>query len=108
MKIRYDKEIDSKYIEITSSKRKVFRTKKEKDWLLFDYDEKGKAIGIEILDASIHPTAFMIEDTEIEYFPVGHVFMERKHGKDDTVQDFLGEEKTNETDLILGRETMAI
>ena len=79
MKIRYDKETDSKYIEVTASKKNVSCTKKEKDWLLFDYDEKGKIMGIEILDASEHPVAFsftMDDEACIRYFPIANCFTE--------------------------------
>lgn len=53
MQVRYDKKSDSKYVHI---KKGVIRhTKKETDWLLFDYSRSGDILGVEILDSSKHP-----------------------------------------------------
>jgi len=56
MKIKYDKTIDAKYIHI--KKGNIAKTEKRQEWLLFDYDKNGEVLGIEILDASKHPTSF--------------------------------------------------
>ena len=56
MQIKYDKEIDAKYVRI--KKGKISHTKKEQDWLLFDCDQNGEVLGIEILDASKHLVSF--------------------------------------------------
>ena len=56
MKIKYDKIIDAKYIRIKSGN--IAKTEKKQDWLLFDCDKSGEVLGIEILDASKHPTGF--------------------------------------------------
>ncbi len=52
MEIKYDKETDSKYIQIRRGK--VANTKEHTDWFFLDCDENGEIIGIEILDASKH------------------------------------------------------
>ncbi len=53
MKIKYDKEIDAKYVYIRSGK--IAHTKKEQSWLLLDCNKSGDVLGIEILDSSKHP-----------------------------------------------------
>lgn len=50
MKVEYDMEADAKYIRFSDGD--VARTKKEKDWLIFDYSKESEVIGLEILDAS--------------------------------------------------------
>jgi len=58
MEIKYDKNIDAKYIRI--KKGKVSRTKRCKDWLLFDFAKNGDILGVEILEASKHPIGLSI------------------------------------------------
>lgn len=53
MKITYDKVADAQYVYLR--KGKISYTKKEKDWLLFDYDKNGNILGIEILNPSKNP-----------------------------------------------------
>ena len=53
MEIKYDKSVDAKYVQI--KKGKIAHTKKEREWLLFDYAENGDVLGVEILNASQHP-----------------------------------------------------
>jgi YD repeat-containing protein len=50
MVIKYNKEVDSIYIEISNSK--VAESDQEKKDVILDYDEAGNIIGIEILNAS--------------------------------------------------------
>lgn len=50
MKIKYDQQIDAKYI--TLKKGKVACTKPINEWLFFDLNAKDEVIGVEILDAS--------------------------------------------------------
>lgn len=50
MEIKYDKQADARYIRLR--KGNIDRTKKEKDWLLFDLDKEGNILGIEVLNAS--------------------------------------------------------
>lgn len=50
MVIKYNKETDSIYIEIT--KTKVAESDQEKKDIILDYDEAGNIVGIEILNAS--------------------------------------------------------
>ena len=50
MKIKYDKKADAKYISI--KKGKINYTKRNNDWLLFDYSKRGDVLGVEILNAS--------------------------------------------------------
>jgi len=56
MKIKYDKEIDVKYIRIKVGK--IIRTKEEKPWLLFDYAQNGDVLSVEVLNASKHLVSF--------------------------------------------------
>lgn len=58
MKIKYDKTIDAKYIRV--KKGKIASTKKEKLWLLFDYNKDNEVLGVEILNASKHPISFSV------------------------------------------------
>ena len=51
MKIEYDKEVDALYIRL--QEKYVSKTKEIEDGLNIDFDEKGKFIGIEILDATV-------------------------------------------------------
>jgi uncharacterized protein YuzE len=50
MVIKYNKDVDSIYIEI--AKAKVAESDHEKEDVILDYDESGNIIGIEILNAS--------------------------------------------------------
>lgn len=56
MKIRYNKQADAMYIELT--KGKYDSTRKVSHVILVDEDKKGKVLGIEILDASENISAF--------------------------------------------------
>lgn len=51
MKITYDREADALYISFRSTKAELL-TKHVTDDIAFDYDEKDRLAGIEILDAS--------------------------------------------------------
>ena len=50
MEIRYDKEVDAMYIQLSSGK--FAKNKKIDDLTIFDLDSQGKLLGIELLDAS--------------------------------------------------------
>lgn len=50
MKLRYDKKEDALYIRFNS--QRYFESDEVRDGVIFDYDKKGKIVGIEILDAS--------------------------------------------------------
>ena len=50
MKIKYDKEVDALYINL--SNEKIAESDEQKPGIIFDYDEKGNIVGIEILNAS--------------------------------------------------------
>jgi len=50
MKTEYDEKADAKYVYI--KKGKIAQTKKEQDWLFFDYAKNGDVLGVEILNAS--------------------------------------------------------
>ena len=56
MKIHYDPKIDAIYFEL--AKGKYESTRKISDVILVDEDEKGKVLGIEILDATKNINAF--------------------------------------------------
>ncbi len=53
MNTTYDTQNDIKYVRLGEGV--VDHTKAEKNWLLFDCTQNGKVIGIEILNASLHP-----------------------------------------------------
>lgn len=55
MKLEYDKDVDAAYIYIEES-RKVSSTTKVTDDIMLDFDNKGRVIGIEVLNASKHLT----------------------------------------------------
>ena len=68
MLIRYDKEIDAKYITLLTKRQKkgvVSRTQKVYSWLLVDYDVKGNIFGVEVLDASQHRGTIIILDNRV-------------------------------------------
>ena len=62
MKVNYDKTTDSKYIKI--SEKKVSRTQQVEDWLLLDYSEDEKVVGIEVLLVSEHQVGFFIDSNQ--------------------------------------------
>jgi uncharacterized protein YuzE len=50
MKIEYDREVDALYIRL--QEKYVTRTVEIEEGLILDLDEKGKLIGLEVLDAT--------------------------------------------------------
>ncbi len=50
MKIEYDREVDALYIRV--QEKHVARTQEVADGVNIDFDEEGKLIGLEILDAT--------------------------------------------------------
>ncbi len=54
MKIEYDKEVDAAYIYLkdTIKNSEVKKSTVLKEKIILDYDNSGKLIGVEILDAS--------------------------------------------------------
>ncbi len=50
MKIEYDREIDALYIRL--QEKHVSKTVEIEEGLNIDFDEKGKLIGLEVLDAT--------------------------------------------------------
>lgn len=50
MKLQYDKKVDALYIRLNS--KRYVESDEVSEGVIFDYDSKGKIIGIEILDAS--------------------------------------------------------
>jgi uncharacterized protein YuzE len=50
MKIEYDQEVDALYIRV--QEKHVARTQEVADGVNIDFDEEGKLIGLEILDAT--------------------------------------------------------
>lgn len=56
MKMQYDKKENAVFIEL--AKGKYYKTRKVSDVVLVDEDEKGKILGIEILDATKTIEAF--------------------------------------------------
>ena len=54
MKITFDKEADAAYIYVTADAESVAKTISLSDTFNLDLDAQGRAIGIEILEASKH------------------------------------------------------
>ncbi len=54
MKIRYDKSVDALYIEFRPISPGSARCKELSDEIMADYDDSGKLLWLEILDASMH------------------------------------------------------
>ncbi|OGC25354.1 hypothetical protein A2291_03010 [candidate division WOR-1 bacterium RIFOXYB2_FULL_42_35] len=50
MKVNYDEKSDAMYIRFGDSR--YYESDEVKEGIIFDYDKKGKVLGIEILDAS--------------------------------------------------------
>ena len=50
MKVRYDREVDILYIEVTENK--IEESDEDKPGVIIDYDKDGDIVGIEILQAS--------------------------------------------------------
>ena len=50
MLIRYDKEVDVVYIQL--SEKQVAESDEDKPGIILDYDNDGNIVGIEVLDAS--------------------------------------------------------
>ena len=50
MKIEYDQEVDALYIRV--QEKYVVRTQEVSEGVNLDFDEEGKLIGLEILDAT--------------------------------------------------------
>ena len=50
MRFHYDKKKDALYIRF--NEKRYFESDEVKEGVVFDYDQKGKIIGIEILDSS--------------------------------------------------------
>ena len=51
MRFHYDKKIDALYIRF--NEKGYFESDEVRDGIIFDYDKKGKIIGIEVLNASL-------------------------------------------------------
>ncbi len=52
MKLEYNKEVDAAYIYLEDVGKKSSKTVEISEHIVLDFNEKGKIIGIEILDAS--------------------------------------------------------
>lgn len=61
MKVKYDAEVD--IMRILFNDKIVSESDEEKEGIILDYDENGKIIGIEILDASKK----MLNPKSVEY-----------------------------------------
>lgn len=64
MKVKYDPKVDALYIDL--AKGKYERTRKISDVVLVDEDERGKILGVEILDAKKNITAFDPKKIELQ------------------------------------------
>ncbi len=64
MKVRYNKEVDT--LTLRFSDRAIVESDEINPGMIFDYDENGDVVGIEILDASkriINPTTVELSVT---------------------------------------------
>ncbi|MFZ0428699.1 MAG: DUF2283 domain-containing protein [Acidobacteriota bacterium] len=52
MRIEYDREVDALYIRI--QEKEVAQSKEVSDDVVLDLDERGRIIGLEVLDATQH------------------------------------------------------
>jgi len=62
MKIKYDKEVDIIYIQL--SEEKIKESDEGKPGVIIDYDENGNVVAIEVLNASNkmeHPNSVVYE-----------------------------------------------
>ena len=50
MRVRVDQNADAVYLNLTD--RKIAESEEIADGIIVDYDEKGRIVGVEILDAS--------------------------------------------------------
>ena len=50
--MEYDKEADAAYIYFEDKERKAFRTVRIENNVVLDFDEEGRVLGVEILNAS--------------------------------------------------------
>jgi uncharacterized protein YuzE len=50
MKVKYDKEVDILYIQF--SEEQIGESDEDKPGIIFDYNDSGNIIGIEVLNAS--------------------------------------------------------
>jgi len=64
MKITFDKEADAMYIEV--SDEEFFTNKKMDNETILDLDEKGKIIGIELLNISKRMAKDFLSDIRIQ------------------------------------------
>jgi len=60
MNIKYDKNIDAKYISVKNGK--VYKTDIIKKWLNIDIDRDGNVLGVEILNASKNLISMQIDN----------------------------------------------
>jgi len=69
MEIKYDKETDSKYVQI--KKGIVDSTKEETNWFFLDCDKNGEVLGVEILEASEHFVNLITVNNNLIGFSLG-------------------------------------
>jgi len=50
MKVKYDKNLDILYLSLNDEK--IYESDEEKKGIILDYDNNGKIVGIELLNAS--------------------------------------------------------
>jgi len=65
MKLKYNKEVDIVYIQL--SDQDVVESDEDKPGIIIDYDSNGNVVGMEILDASkriLNPSKFEFETTD--------------------------------------------
>jgi uncharacterized protein YuzE len=51
MKVKYDKDVDILYIQLSDAR--IVQSDEEKPGIILDYDEKGNIAGIEVINASL-------------------------------------------------------
>ena len=75
MQIEYDTKADTKYIRL--KKGKVAKTKKQQDWLFFDYAKNGDILGVEVIDASKNMVSLLAIKDKLINFSIekaNHIF----------------------------------
>lgn len=70
MRIKYDKDIDAKYIKLLEKKPRVVKTEKVEKWIFVDYDKDNRLVGVEVLNASMYPGTLFIANGKVIFTPL--------------------------------------
>jgi len=82
MYVTYDKAADAMYISLSDEETGELRTQAVKNWLLIDFDSKGRVCGFEILDVNRHCILKPCDIKDIKFVdlnsPEGETFLTQK------------------------------